>query len=321
MPPGNSDDLQITQHTLRISDPEVSLPFYQAKFGMTLLTERVHGAATHFYLGFVEPGKPTAREEPNLAQWQELSFLELVYDPERKPPDIRKQPDSSEGYWKIAISVADVDVARNRLVSNGVEVDTPRQIPDIAYLCHCNDPDDYCIELIQHDFLHNHKPVPENSAYPLGTRPTFSLITYRVKNADISVKFYSEVLGMRLLSRQAVESRGFTLYFLAFTEEKPPNADIENVDNREWLWKRPYTMVELQHIWGTENEHDFAYRVGSETGFESVSFATKKFDDLLKKVIRQGYKIDVGTIDPILKVRTATVTDPDGYSLRLIDKG
>lgn len=317
---GNFDDLQITQHTLRISDPEISLPFYRARFGMTLLAQRVHDAATHSYLGFVDPGYATTRAELNLAQWQERSFLELVYDPERKPPDIRKQPDSSEGYWKIAISVPDVDVARKCLVASGVEVDTPRQIPDIAYLCHCNDPDGYCIELIQHDFLHNHTPKRENSVYALGTCPTFSLITYRVKDAEISLKFYSDVLGMRLLSRQVVESRGFTLYFLACTDEDPPHEDIEHVGNREWLWKRPYTMIELQHVWETENREDFAYRVGPETGFAGVSFATKNLDGLLKKIDRQGYKIDVGVIDPILQVRTATVTDPDGYSLRLIDK-
>ena len=260
-------------------------------------------------------------EEPNLALWQEHSYLELIYDPEQKLPDIRSQPDSSEGYWKIAISVADVDVARARLVANGVDVDTPRQIPNIAYLCHCNDPDNYCIELIQHDFSHNHTPVRENSHYPLGTRATFLLITYRVKDADASLKFYAEVLGMRLLSKQVVESRGFTLYFLACVDEDPPHEDIENVDNREWLWKRPYTMVELQHIWGTEDEQDFAYRVGPETGFAGVSFATRKFDAHLKTADVEGYKINVGGVDPILQLRTATVTDPDGYSLRLIDKG
>ena len=219
------------------------------------------------------------------------------------------------------ISVADLDIAHERLLSNGVAVDSPRQIPDIAYLCHCNDPDNYCIELIQHDFLHNHTPEPENPVYPLGTRPTFSLITCRVKNAEVSLSFYTDVLGMRLLSRQVVESRGFTLYFLACTDEKPPNANIEDVGNREWLWRRPYTMVEFQHIWGTENEPDFAYRAGPESGFEGVSIATKKLDEILETVERQGHEIDICDIDPILQRRTATVTDPDGYSLRLIDKG
>ena len=55
MPLAKSDDLQIAQHTLRISDPEGSLSFYEAKLGMTLLTQRMNNTATHFYLGFREP--------------------------------------------------------------------------------------------------------------------------------------------------------------------------------------------------------------------------------------------------------------------------
>ena len=316
----SADRVQLAQHTLRISDPESSIPFYQNHLGMSLLAQRVQGSATHYFLGFVEPGAGAALIEPDLAQWQPLCFLELVHDSQGLAADIRKQPDTSEGYWKIAISVRDVDVARNRLIANGVDVDNPRQIPDIAYLCHFNDPDNYCIELIQHDFLHNHVPEAENSAYSLGTPPTFSLITYRVKDAVKSLKFYEDVLGMRLLSRQVVESREFTLYFLAYTDEEPPHADIESVNNREWLWQRPYTMVELQHIWGTESQPDFAYRVGPESGFEGVSIGVKSFDDFLEKILAQNCEVEICDVDPILKVKTAAVTDPDGYSIRMIDK-
>ena len=318
---GNSARVQLAQHTLRISDPAASVRFYQNNLGMSLLTQRVQGSATHYFLGFIEPGNAAALIEPDVAQWQPICFLELIHDSGRPPADIRKQPDTSEGYWKIAISVKDVAAARDHLIANGVDVDNPRQIPDIAYLCHLNDPDNYCIELIQHDFLHNHVPEAANSAYSLGTPPTFSLITYRVKDAAKSLMFYENVLGMRLLSRQVVESREFTLYFLAYTDEEPPHADIESVNNREWLWQRPYTMVELQHIWGTESQPDFAYRVGPESGFEGVSIGAKGFDDFLEKIGKQDYEVEICDADPILNAKTATVTDPDGYSIRLVDKG
>lgn len=321
MPPDNSVELQIAQHTLRISDPDVSLPFYRDKLGMTLLTQREQGTATHFFLGFVEPGDQSTSEETNPSRWETLTTLELVYDPARTPADIRQQPDSSEGYWKIAISVPDVDIARDRLVSNGIDVDTPRQVPDVAYLCHCNDPDNYCIEFIQHDFQQNHKPVSDNADYALGTEPTFSLITYRVKNVETSLEFYSDVLGMRLLSKQVVKSRGFTLYFLACTTESPPLADIESVHIREWLWQRPYTMVEFQHIWGTEDQPDFAYRTGPESGFESLSFSTKNLDSFLKVAERRGHTAEICELDPLLQRRTATISDPDGFTLRIVDRG
>ncbi len=320
MAQGDSNRAQLAQHSLRISDPDSSIPFYLDKLGMALMARRVHGSATHYFLGFAESGSEAPALEADIAQWQSKCFLELIHDRTRLPADVRKQPDTSEGYWKIAISVTDVDVARNRLIASGVDVDKPRQIPDMAYLCHFNDPDSYCIELIQHDFLHNHVAEAENSAYGLGTPPTFSLITYRVKDATKSLNFYERVLGMRLLSKQAVEARGFTLYFLAYTDEEPPHPDIESVDNREWLWQRPYTMLELQHIWGTESQTDFAYRVGPETGFVGVSLDIKGLADFLGKIASHGCAFEICDVDPVLNVTTATVSDPDGYSIRLIDK-
>ena len=57
---------------------------------------------------------------------------------------------------------------------------------------------------------------------------------------------------MKLLSIQKVEAYGFTLYFLAFTDETPPNEDLNSIEIREWLWQRPYTTIELQHIPGAK---------------------------------------------------------------------
>ena len=51
---------------------------------------------------------------------------------------------------------------------------------------------------------------------------------------------------MKLLSIQQVEAYGFTLYFLAFTDETPPNEDLNSIEIREWLWQRPYTTIEHQ---------------------------------------------------------------------------
>ena len=55
-------------------------------------------------------------------------------------------------------------------------------------------------------------------------------------------------LGMKLLSVQPVVGRDFTLYFLGFTDDVPPGVGLQDVANREWLWKRPYTTLELQLV-------------------------------------------------------------------------
>ena len=53
---------------------------------------------------------------------------------------------------------------------------------------------------------------------------------------------------MKLLSIQDISAYGFCLYFLAFTSETPPvPTELESVENREWLWQRPFTTLEIQH--------------------------------------------------------------------------
>jgi catechol 2,3-dioxygenase-like lactoylglutathione lyase family enzyme len=86
----------------------------------------------------------------------------------------------------------------------------------------------------------------------LGQTCLIGQITLRCSNIEKSLEFYQEILGMKLLSIQQVEAYGFTLYFLAFTDETPPNEDLNSIEIREWLWQRPYTTIELQHIPGAK---------------------------------------------------------------------
>ncbi|MEX2495636.1 MAG: VOC family protein [Woeseia sp.] len=313
--------LRLTQHTLRIADPAISLPFYEQTLGMMLLAERRDGDRTLFFLGYADPAAAGAGFNPFRPPSTVPCLLTLVHNPKQPLADVRRQPDSAEGYWKISLSVEDVDIAHNRLVARGVEIDSPRQVPDIAYLCHLYDPDGYCIELIQHDFQHRHEPAEEDPDCALGTPATFSLITCRAKDINKSLEFYAGFLGMQLLSRQVVGSRGFTLYFLAFTDERPPYEDIEHIENREWLWKRPYTLLELQHIWGTEDNPGFAYRVGAATGFEGISLCATGFDAVLARADACGYTYGVLDKEVLPDARVANLVDPDSYSVKLVDFG
>ncbi|CAH3142991.1 unnamed protein product, partial [Porites lobata] len=64
-------------------------------------------------------------------------------------------------------------------------------------------------------------------------------------------------LGMKLLSIHSIPNM-FNLYFLACTDERPPSDDVNAVEIREWLWKRPYTTLELQHYPGTDRKYNTA---------------------------------------------------------------
>ncbi len=202
------------------------------------------------------------------------------------------EPD--DGYWKIGITLADVDLARAQLVAAGIEVSVPRQFLDIGYLCHLTDPDGFVIELLQHRFAENHVPIDPDPDFPLGQSATLGQVTLRVRDIDASLSFYRDRLGMTLLSRQEVADHRFTLYFLAATDERPPDPDIDAVSNREWLWQRPYTTLELQHRWD-EPEY-FQTGVDAGGGFWGVAFTA-----------------DVSAIEE--------TRDPDGYRVLLLPRG
>ena len=154
-------------------------------------------------------------------------------------------------YWKIAIAVPDLLLACHQLRACGIEVSDPHQFQDVGYLAHFCDPEGFQIELIQHQF-EGKKPSVQADENLLGGGPTLNLVTLRT--TDITrVRALCEVqLGMKLLSIQPIKDYDFTLYFFAFTDEELPDSDLESLVNREWLYQRPYSILEVQHLHTTE---------------------------------------------------------------------
>ncbi len=150
-------------------------------------------------------------------------------------------------YWKIAISVPDLDLAYQQLIDQGVDISPPRQFRDVGYLTSVTDPEGFNIELIQHGFEGDSPLLPVNPEL-LGGGPCVNLLTLRYHNIDQVNRYCIDELGMRPLSVQPVEPYGFTLYFYAFTEEQPPDNDLTAIANRSWTYSRPYTVLEVQHL-------------------------------------------------------------------------
>lgn len=202
--------------TLRVRDPAAQRQFYRSQFGMIDLD-----------YGCIGYGKPQMA----------IRFVEAehAYDPQ-----------STDAYWKIALSVPNLDLAHRQLIGRGAAVTKPTQFCDVGYLCKVTDPEGFSIELIEHWF-DGERPDQTFDETRLGGGAHLSLLTLRTP--DIS-KIEPEVLnwGMTPLSVQPVEPFGFTLYFYALTEETPPKADLNAVENRTWTYQRPYTVLEIQHV-------------------------------------------------------------------------
>jgi lactoylglutathione lyase len=118
----------------------------------------------------------------------------------------------------------------------------------------------------------------------------------RVGDLDRSIKFYTEVLGMKLLRRKDYPDGKFTLAFVGYGDES------EN------------TVIELTHNWGTDS-----YDPGNGFGHialevDDVYQATDEIRKRGGEVIREAGPMNAGT------TIISFVTDPDGYQIELIGK-
>ncbi|WDE09019.1 VOC family protein [Thalassomonas viridans] len=286
--------MKLANHSLRTADVHKSLAFYQLTLGMKLVGQQLDGERQSYFLAFDS---------------EEAATLEIVFEP-GVPLSVSPQPSRTEGYWKFAISVPDLALARQNIIDKGTPVGECTLVPGVAFLCHLQDPDGYCIELIQHHLDHV-VPAEDNRQYLLGTKPSFNLSTLRVKNIDASLAFYT-ALGMTLVSKLHVGARNMTLYFLAPPDTQPASPQLDAVENCDWMWQRPYTLLELQHIHGTEIRDDFHYHTGITGGFLGLDFEVG--DLSLAEQYADKKSTDIYT--PSGKKSGITLYDPDGYRLR-----
>lgn len=159
-------------------------------------------------------------------------------------------PQSAELYWKIALAVPDIDLAYAQLQNAGVPCTAPSQFRDVGYLAKAIDPEGFTIELIDHWFQGD-RPTGQRNIQLLGGGAHLNLLTLRT--SDIAA-VEPDILGwgMKPLSIQPVDPYGFTLYFYAFTDETPPNSYLKAIENRTWVYQRPYTVLEIQHVHGLD---------------------------------------------------------------------
>lgn len=154
--------------------------------------------------------------------------------------------DPGQRYWKIGITLPNLDHAVRALRDKGVAVSEPKQFLDIGYMAHLSDPEGFVIEVLQWDFEDNRASDAGDADAPFA-EARIGQITLRSGDIQTDTAYWKEQ-GMQLLSLQDVSAYGFDLHFLAFTDEQPPLPDLWAAGNREWLWRRPYTVLEFQHI-------------------------------------------------------------------------
>ncbi|MCA9399667.1 MAG: lactoylglutathione lyase [Candidatus Omnitrophica bacterium] len=119
-------------------------------------------------------------------------------------------------------------------------------------------------------------------------------VMLRVIDLEKSIKFYTEVLGMKELRRKDYPDGKFTLVFLGYGDE-------EN-----------NTVLELTHNWETKS-YDKGNAYGHiAIGVEDVHKACEEVRAKGGKVVREAGPMKHGT------TVLAFVEDPDGYKIELL---
>ena len=118
----------------------------------------------------------------------------------------------------------------------------------------------------------------------------------RVGDLDRSLKFYTEVMGMRLLRRADFPAGKFTLAFVGFQDESEG------------------PVIELTHNWETDH-----YDLG--TGYGHIALAVPDAYAACDAIRQRGGNV-VREAGPMKGGTTviAFVEDPDGYKIELIEK-
>ena len=116
----------------------------------------------------------------------------------------------------------------------------------------------------------------------------------RVGDLNESLKFYIDVLGMKLLRRKDYSSGRFTLAFVGYGEES---------DN---------TVIELTHNWDIDH-----YEIGE--GYGHIAVGVENIYSTCKTIKQAGGSV-VREPGPMKHGQTiiAFIEDPDGYKVELI---
>ncbi len=116
----------------------------------------------------------------------------------------------------------------------------------------------------------------------------------RVGNLERSIRFYTEVLGMRLLRRHEYPEGRFSLAFVGYGEE------------------RTQSVIELTYNWDVEH-----YELGS--GFGHIAIEVDDVYSAVERIRLNGGKV-VRDAGPMKHGSTviAFVEDPDGYKIELL---
>jgi lactoylglutathione lyase len=178
----------------------------------------------------------------------------------------------NRGFGHVCISVDNIQDACKRISDAGYSFQKRLEDGRMRSIAFALDPDSYWVEIISQN------PVSETEGKKSDVdtyRMNHTMI--RVKDAEKSLKFYQDVMGMTLQRTSEQKEAGFTLYFLSYGPKAPEQSanGVNPIADREGI-------LELTHNHGSESDDSVKYHNGNDEpqGCMSPAFTPTLIHDL-----------------------------------------
>lgn len=136
----------------------------------------------------------------------------------------------------------------------------------------------------------------------------------RIKDPKVSVPFYEENFGLKLIATFPFPDKGFTLYMLGYEQDRVTAG--KNWSGREGV-------LELCHNHGVEDDESYTLNSGNgqeHRGFGHICLSVDNIGVLERKLLTNGVKFQKKLSDGRQK-DIAFALDPNGYWIELIEHG
>ena len=311
---------------LRIKNPQVSVPFYEKHFGFTLI-HHYDFPQWNFSLyflailpeGFTAPPSGTSESEQFLWTF-DGTCLELTHNHDSENDASftvnNGNVEPNRGFGHIALMTKDVYAVSEELEADGVKFQKRPNEGKMKGLAFALDPDGYWVEIVR-----------RNAESTVQNKYTFAQTMLRVKDAEKSLHFYCDVLGMTLVSQSHMgvgEDWGFSLYFLAYLSEEE-KARLTDSNGGEVIRNMFRPVLELTHNHGTESNADFAYHNGNDTdkgqlrGYGHVGYLVDDLSTACQYLTESGVVFKKRPEEGGMR-ELAFVYDPDNYWVEIIQR-
>jgi len=288
---------------LRVKDPKRSVKFYEF-LGMKLINT-IKNEDSKFDLYFLAYDSPKALSHGE--HWTNREgVIELTHNYGTENDDSFEinngNSEPFRGFGHVCVSVDNIQAACKRLEDAGYTFKKKLTDGRMRSIAFAFDPDQYWVEII------GQKSVDETEHNTETNVETYRMnhTMIRVKDAQKSLAFYQDILGMKLFRTNENKDAGFNLYFLGYGTPTSSTAQKEG-------------LLELTWNYGTEKDVDFKYHDGNAKpqGFGHICVSVDDIDAACKRFEDEGVNWKKRLTDGKMK-NIAFILDPDGYWIEVV---